>query len=86
MIVSRIKYEFSFGQSFIRIFLLQLALAIGCFIAIKLTVSPWFYVIGISLILLSVAYSIRELDRRIGLKHAIRSWRERRKNGNGDPS
>ena len=86
MIVSRIKYEFSFGSSFIRIFLLQLALAIGCFIAIKLTVSPWFYVIGISLILLSVAYSIRELDRRIGLKHAIRSWRDRRKNGNGDPS
>lgn len=71
-IVGSIKYKFKFHSSFIRVFGIQLFLAISCFIIVKLLFSaPYFYFIGSVITLVSVFYTLYELDKRIGLKSII---------------
>lgn len=67
-IISKIKYKFSFDSAFIRIFTIQLLLAISCFIVVKLILQPFSYIVGIGLIMISAWYSYKELDKRIGIK------------------
>jgi O-antigen/teichoic acid export membrane protein len=66
--LSRIKFEFSFNLDFVRIFGIQFLLAIGGFIAVKFLSSPLNYIAGLVLISVSSWYSIKELDKRIGLQ------------------
>lgn len=70
-LIARVRYKFTFEAGFYRLFGTQLALAITCFLSVRM-VSSWYgYGIGVVLILVSVAYSYRELDKRIGMKAAI---------------
>jgi O-antigen/teichoic acid export membrane protein len=66
--VSRIKYEFNFTQGFYKIFGLQLLLAIMCFIAVKFTDTPYSYLVGSVLFVVSALYSYTELDKRLDFK------------------
>jgi O-antigen/teichoic acid export membrane protein len=75
--LSKIKYEFSFSQEFILIFSIQILLAIGSFIAVRFLSSPFSYIVGISLIVLSSWYSFKELDKRIGLRTLLLEIRNR---------
>jgi|ERR1035437_311213 O-antigen/teichoic acid export membrane protein len=67
-ILSKRKFEFSFSRALIRIFIFQFLLAIGGFIAVRFLSSPFNYFVGIGLIVLSSWYSLKELDKRIGLQ------------------
>jgi len=69
--IARLNYEFSFSRSFYQIFVLQLALSIICLLLIKLIEKPFSYIFGSSLILISIFFAYRELDRRIGIKSLI---------------
>jgi O-antigen/teichoic acid export membrane protein len=71
--VSKIKYDFNFEPAFIKIFLLQLGLAILSFLAGKFVGNPWEYIVGIVLIACSIWYSWSELDNRMELESIINS-------------
>lgn len=76
-VLSKINYNFSFDTSFIRIFVTQLLLAVGCFISVKLMPTRIAYEIGSVLIVISGAYSFIELDKRINLRMAWKNFSKR---------
>ncbi|MGA2331885.1 MAG: oligosaccharide flippase family protein [Syntrophales bacterium] len=76
-LVCSIKYQFTFDPVFIRLFTFQLSLATVCFLLIKIIVSPYSYLFGSVLIIISALYSWRELDKRMGLKEIIIGIRNR---------
>ncbi|OXB05319.1 O-antigen translocase [Flavobacterium plurextorum] len=78
LMLSKIKYSFSFDYSFIKIFTVQFLLAIGCFIEVKLIEKPYSYGVGIIFIIISFYYSYVELDRRIGIKNTIYNFFQNR--------
>jgi O-antigen/teichoic acid export membrane protein len=67
-VLSKIKYQFSFENAFFSIFIFQFLLAISCFIAVKFVGKPYPYFIGMGLIMISVWFSYKELDKRIGIR------------------
>ncbi|GAB6282655.1 MAG: O-antigen translocase [Ignavibacterium sp.] len=71
IILTKVKYEFNFNNKFIRIFSMQLLIALICFIQIKFLVNIYSYIIGIMLIIISFFYSYKELDKRLDLKAII---------------
>jgi O-antigen/teichoic acid export membrane protein len=76
-LIAKIKYKFSFIPEFYKIFFLQMALGMLCFVCIKFLLQPWAYLAGVLLIGLSIWYSIRELDKRIGLINVWHSFKSR---------
>jgi O-antigen/teichoic acid export membrane protein len=72
-ILTKLKYEFAFNLEFYRVFGIQLVLGVAAFVVIKSMVSPASYIFGTFLVILSTLYSLRELDRRIGLRETISS-------------
>lgn len=82
-LIARIKYEFDFLSGCYKVFSIQLALGLTCFIIIKAISAPWTYISGVPVFILSSIYSLRELDKRMGLKallnERIRIFKLRRK-------
>lgn len=66
-LISRIKFDFNFDSSFIKLFAIQFGLAIAGFMVVKFMDQNYRYILGIGLIVTSSLYSIRELDKRLGL-------------------
>ncbi len=69
--ISKKKFEFAFDPVFRKIFVIQFALALSCFIVVKLLDKAFYYPIGIILIAISLNYSYKELDKRIALRETI---------------
>lgn len=67
-IVAKLKYSFIFERTMYFIFLIQFFISILCFVVVKALIIPYSYVAGIVLIIFSIVYSFKELDKRIGLK------------------
>jgi O-antigen/teichoic acid export membrane protein len=70
-LIAKIKYLFTFSRSFIRLFLMQLFCAIGCFCVMRFMEAPYHYIAGSGLIGLSVVYSLKGLNKRMELKKLI---------------
>lgn len=66
-ILSKVKYNFTFGVPLIKIFAIQFSLALGSFAVVKLIDEPYSYFIGMTLLIISSYYSYKELDKRIGI-------------------
>jgi len=77
--VSKKKYKFSFIPSFNRLLLVSLILVLSCFILIYLWKSNYVYIPTIVLALISCVFSFKELDKRMELVKAIKSFRDGRK-------
>ncbi|PTM08480.1 MAG: O-antigen translocase [Bacteroidetes bacterium] len=73
-ILSKHKYKFAFTPAAYKIFATQFILGLSCFLIIKLIPTPWAYGIGLPFILVSIWYSYKELDKRIGVKSVIFSY------------
>jgi O-antigen/teichoic acid export membrane protein len=73
-ILARYKYNFSFNREFNKIFGLQLAMGLVCFFIIKFVPSPFAYFSGIPIICLSLWFSYKELDKRMGLKNILSGY------------
>lgn len=69
--ISMKKFKFSFNPVFIKIFIIQFTLVLSCFSVVKLLSKVYYYPIGLVLIAISLHYSYKELDKRIGLKEKI---------------
>lgn len=67
-LVAHRNYDFSFNSEFYKIFLVQLIFAIGCLSLVKLLRSPYSYILGSLIILLSILHAYRELDKRMDIK------------------
>jgi O-antigen/teichoic acid export membrane protein len=66
--LTKIRYHFRFDPTFIKLFAIQLSLAIGGFVVAKLINNPHSYFIGTVVILTSTYYSYKELDKRLDVK------------------
>jgi O-antigen/teichoic acid export membrane protein len=79
-IVSRVKYDFFFDRSFIRIFVIQLFLGLLCFGAVKTLSSPLSYIAGVIMILTSLGLSYFGLRARIDFRLVLRKIKGRLEN------
>jgi len=70
-IIARIKYEFQFTTSFLKIFFIQIIFAVLCFITVIEMNTIIAYILGSIMILMSTLYSYREIDKRIGIKSLL---------------
>ncbi len=75
--VSKIKYAFSFDSTFMKIFLVQFGVAILGFLSINYLNQPFAYILGSVLIIISGWYSIKELDKRLGLLDIWKNFRNK---------
>lgn len=66
--VAKKNYAFSYNHAFIKIFSIQLGLALLSFLVVKCMSNPWPYIIGVFLLGLSSWYSFKELNKRLDLK------------------
>lgn len=66
--IARIKFQFLFSSGFYKIFIIQFVLAVLCFILVKLLPGIYAYIFGSCIIVVSVIFSFKELDARLGLK------------------
>lgn len=76
-IVSRYKYQFSFTPAFYRIFGFQFGLAVACLAVVKLFSSPFTYIVGSLLIVVSAYFAYKDLDKRLDLKSVITGIKNR---------
>lgn len=76
-LVAKIKFEFGFTQIFYKIFTFQLLLAIVCLIFVKQLGSPFSYLAGSLIILISGLHAYRELDKRLDMKAVFAAARNR---------
>ncbi len=76
-LIAKTKYGFALNQGFIKIFIIQFILALGCFLTTKFIATPWSYIIGIPFILVSAWYSFKELDKRMNLKGIVDKFRKK---------
>jgi len=66
-LVTKVKYSFLFEKGIYSLFFIQFFIAIVCFGVVKVSTTPYRYIVGMVLIIISSFYSYRELDKRIGL-------------------
>jgi O-antigen/teichoic acid export membrane protein len=71
VVLTKIKYEFSFSTAFIKIFIINLILGVFCVASLKLMATPYSHICGSILILTSLYYSLAELDKRLQLKQIL---------------
>ena len=69
------KYQFRFSKEIYKIFGIQLALGILCFVITMFVPVPMAYIIGSPFIIISCWYSFTELDKRINIKGIINTYR-----------
>ena len=79
-LIAKVKYQFSFTSSFIKIFIIQFSLAVTSFAIVNLINEPYTYIIGVLLIAVSGWYSYVELENRIGLKEIIQGFIQKIRN------
>ena len=66
-ILSYSKYKFTFEKGFYKIFGIQFLLGLLCFSISRFLVSPYVYVFGTIIILISSYYSFKELNKRLSI-------------------
>lgn len=70
-VLAKMKYAFAFEKAFWKIFVVQIMLGLVCFFCSKFLITKYLYIFGSMLIIFSSFYSLRELDKRLGLKALI---------------
>lgn len=70
--LAKIKYEFFLNKIFYKVAGLQFLLGLLCFAIMRSLSSPWTYILGSVLILISVLFSFNELDKRMELRALLR--------------
>jgi O-antigen/teichoic acid export membrane protein len=71
LIIARKKYGFVFCKSFNKLFLFQFGICALCFLIVYLKGYPFAYIGGTLLFVISLIYSVKELNERIDLKGII---------------
>jgi O-antigen/teichoic acid export membrane protein len=69
-------YRFRFKIVFIRLFIIELSIGFLCLLVVKLTNGMLTYILGSILVIISCAYSLYEIDKRIELKGVLSSMKK----------
>lgn len=75
-LISKLKYSFSFSNSFIKNFLIQITLSIGCFIIISMVATPYNYIFGVLILISSLLASYIELNKRIDIVSLLAKFKK----------
>ena len=67
-LVAKKYYNFKIEKAIYKIFILQFLLGLLCFILVKISSTPYSYLYGILLLILSGSYSYFELDKRLDIR------------------
>lgn len=78
-IISKTKYNFSFSGEFLKIFGIQLVLALVCLTIVKITPTPYSYIAGSTIIAASFWNALKGLDKRLDIKTIIGKIKNRLK-------
>ena len=65
--VVKAKYNFSFNNTLIKLFIIQFLLAISTFFFVQCLPQPYPYLLGSVVVVISSYYSFKEVDKRVGL-------------------
>lgn len=76
-LIVRKKFQFDFNRAYLKIFAFQFSMAIAALMAVKFLGQTNKYIFGIILIGASGLYSIRELEKRIGILSLLKSYKHR---------
>ncbi|WP_199117578.1 oligosaccharide flippase family protein [Pedobacter sp. ASV28] len=77
-VLTKKLYGFSFDRFFILIFMVQLTIGLMCFSSALLIKGLWVYPIGAVLFICSAAFSLYEIDKRLGLKQLIKQFKAKK--------
>jgi len=75
--LAKSKYEFGFYKEFVIIMVTQLTLNMCCFLSVIFLHHPYNYLSGTFFIALSLAFSIRELNKRLALKAIFQQLKQK---------
>ena len=78
LFIAKYKWAFYFEKRFYTVFIIQICLAIGCLVIVKFLETPYVYIVGSLLIIISSWYSFREMDKRLGLIQIYTDFRKRK--------
>ena len=76
-LIAKTYYDFTFKNAFVKVFSIQLTLALICFATIRLLPVPWAYIAGIPIIVISTWYSFKELDKRLHLRDLLNNYKKK---------
>jgi O-antigen/teichoic acid export membrane protein len=76
-IIAKIKYGFYFKLNFYKIFIIQILMGLLCFISVKMLSVPLVYIATLPMIVFSLLYSLKELDRRMDLRQLVSDFKSR---------
>lgn len=76
-LIAKVKYGFTFSNSFLKIFIVQLLLAISCFLVVKLFEGFFSYIYGSLFIISSSYFTFRELDKRLDISDILSSLKNK---------
>jgi O-antigen/teichoic acid export membrane protein len=68
------KYTFVFEKNFYRIFCIQFAIGLACFLISRFMKAPYVYIAGSMIIMFSFYYSFTELNKRLGLLSLVKEY------------
>lgn len=72
-------YQFKFENSFYKIFSIQVCLGISSFLAVRYLPSFWSYAVGIIFIGISLLFSVKEMDKRMGVLKSLKNKLNKRR-------
>ncbi len=72
-------YGFRFTGEFYKLFVLQLILAVSCFMAVKFINDPWSYIAGSVFIIISGIHAYKELDKRLSIRDLLSKFGRKQK-------
>ena len=72
-LISRIKFQFEFNKTFLKIFAIQFSIAIIGLLMIKQVITPYSYFASSFIIIVSFIHAGVELDKKIDLKSILKS-------------
>lgn len=67
-IFAKKKYLFLYNKAFVKMFFIQLLIVFACFNVVMLLSKPYVYLYGLILFIISLIYSIREVEKRVDIK------------------
>lgn len=70
-LIARFRYQFLFGKHFLFLFALLFLICLACFLSNRFLMSPYNYIIEFCLVVISVLFSFKELDKRLNLKSMV---------------
>lgn len=71
-LILRVKYGFAFDAGFYKIFMIQLILAVGCFILVRSLEGTILYIASLPLLGFAVFYSYKEMNSRMDLSGIVK--------------